>query len=140
MDQIQTFNTIKNVFAALGAKTADNNYAVPLLNKSNASPQGFMDMASLASVLGGAKEINTNIDTILTAKLVWLDGLNDQRPYKGASGASGCLVKTIPCANNRILQISITLDPSGIVLCYRCISSVSMEWSSWYKFTGTILT
>ena len=52
MDQIQTFNTIKNVFAALGAKTADNNYAVPLLNKTNASPQGFMDMASLASVLG----------------------------------------------------------------------------------------
>lgn len=68
MDQIQTFNTIKNVFAALGAKTADNNYAVPLLNKSNASPQGFMDLASLASVLGvslsGSSDIqNSNLNS-----------------------------------------------------------------------------
>lgn len=46
-------NGIKELFAALGAKTSDSNYAVPLLNKTNGTPQGMMDMSSLASVLGG---------------------------------------------------------------------------------------
>ena len=46
-------NGLKDLFAALGAKTSDSNYAVPLLNKTNGTPQGMMDMASLASVLGG---------------------------------------------------------------------------------------
>jgi hypothetical protein len=38
--------------ATLGAKTTDRNYAVPLVNKTSGDPQGFMDMSSLASVLG----------------------------------------------------------------------------------------
>lgn len=41
--------------ATLGAKTTDSNYAVPLVNKTSGAPQGFMDMSSLASVLGGFK-------------------------------------------------------------------------------------
>ena len=52
MDHITSLNMIKSIFAALGAKTSDINYAVPLLNKTTAEPKGYMDMASLASVLG----------------------------------------------------------------------------------------
>ena len=52
MATITGLNMIKSVFAALGAKTSDSNYAVPLLNKTTAEPKGYMDMASLASVLG----------------------------------------------------------------------------------------
>ena len=68
MATITGLNMIKSVFAALGAKTSDSNYAVPLLNKTTAEPKGYMDMASLASVLGdilfgsGGIEITSSTD------------------------------------------------------------------------------
>ena len=46
-------NGMKNLFSSLGAKTSDSNYAVGLFDKTSAEPKGIMDMASLASVLGG---------------------------------------------------------------------------------------
>lgn len=45
---------MKSLFSSLGAKTSDSNYAVGLFDKTSAEPKGIMDMASLASVLGGA--------------------------------------------------------------------------------------
>ena len=74
MDQITSLNMIKSVFAALGAKTTDSNYAVPVVNKTTAEPKGYMDMASLASVLGdplfadGGKIItnSTDLDSLLS--------------------------------------------------------------------------
>ena len=58
MDKILSINTIKNVFAALGAKTSDSNYGVALLDKTTAEPKGLMGMSDLASVLGVIAPIN----------------------------------------------------------------------------------
>ena len=52
MDKILSINTIKNVFAALGAKTSDDNYGVALLDKTSGEPKGLMGIGDLASVLG----------------------------------------------------------------------------------------
>lgn len=53
MDKILSINTIKNVFAALGAKTSDDNYGVALLDKTSGEPKGLMGIGELTSVLGG---------------------------------------------------------------------------------------
>ena len=60
MDTISTLNAIKGVFATLGAKTSNSNYAVPLVDKTSAEPKGFMEMANLASVLGADADIILN--------------------------------------------------------------------------------
>ena len=52
MNKILSIKTIKNVFAALGAKTSDDNYGVALLDKTTAEPKGLMGMGDLASVIG----------------------------------------------------------------------------------------
>ena len=52
MNTISFRDAFKSLMATLGAKTTDSNYAVPLVNKTSGAPQGFMDMSSLASVLG----------------------------------------------------------------------------------------
>ena len=59
MDKILSINTIKNVFAALGAKTSDDNYGVALLDKTSGEPKGLMGMSDLASVLGVENNIIT---------------------------------------------------------------------------------
>ena len=68
-------NGIKELFAALGAKTSDSNYAVPLLNKTNGTPQGMMDMSSLASVLGVMKYVNdlrnTDVNTLTSKSAIY---------------------------------------------------------------------
>lgn len=45
-------NAIKAIFAS--KKTTDSNYAVPLLNKNDASPAGYMELPDLAAVAAGA--------------------------------------------------------------------------------------
>lgn len=73
MDKILSIQTIKNVFAALGAKTSDSNYGVALLDKTTAEPKGLMGMSDLASVLGvsrirwyGSDETSNNPDNLRT--------------------------------------------------------------------------
>lgn len=44
-------NAIKAIFAS--KKTTDSNYAVPLLNKNDASPAGYMELPDLAAVAAG---------------------------------------------------------------------------------------
>ena len=58
MTGINLVNMMKNVFATLGAKSSNNNYAVPLVDASSAEPKGYMNMSNLASVLGamGARD------------------------------------------------------------------------------------
>ena len=62
MDKILSIQTIKNVFAALGAKTSDNNYGVALLDKTTAEPKGLMEMSDLASVLGAVPYLGVFTD------------------------------------------------------------------------------
>ena len=45
-------NAIKALFTS--KKTTDSNYAVALLNKSDASPAGYMELPDLAAVAAGA--------------------------------------------------------------------------------------
>ena len=70
MDKILSINTIKNVFAALGAKTSDDNYAVGLFDKTTAEPKGLMEMNDLRSVLGvmvhGGEFYHGSLNTLLT--------------------------------------------------------------------------
>ena len=50
--ELSLLNSLKVLFSGLGAKNSDNNYAVPLFSKSDATPVGFMNLSDLASVLG----------------------------------------------------------------------------------------
>ena len=52
MDSQSLINGLKDLFASLGAKTSDSNYAVGLFDKTSKEPKGVMGMSDLASVLG----------------------------------------------------------------------------------------
>lgn len=108
MDKILSIQTIKNVFAALGAKTSDSNYGVALLDKTTAEPKGLMGMSDLASVLGG----------VITTMSVSAD-LNNQKTtglYGITPQESTWESLHYPSVNWGILRITqCTSNPTGVI-------------------------
>ena len=102
MDKILSIQTIKNVFAALGAKTSDSNYGVALLDKTTAEPKGLMGMRDLASVLGAtATQIasSRNLDDILSPGMYYWN-------YSRPTGATEdtCFMRVYKCKSDIIIQ------------------------------------
>ena len=90
-------NGIKELFAALGAKTSDSNYAVPLLNKTNGTPLGMMDMSSLASVLGATNIRNRMAISDMNEQ--WVNSM--EQSFQNAGNAtffSGYNAASVECA------------------------------------------
>lgn len=91
MDKILFSNSFKNLMVALGAKTSDSSYAVPLINKTSGAPQGYMEMSALASVLGDAgkypkyreKNLGASESVDLTLSTTMYVFLADTRYFNG---------------------------------------------------------
>ena len=140
MDKILSINTIKNVFAALGAKTSDNNYGVALLDKTTAEPQGLMGMSDLASVLGASWLVPFNVLGYTDEQMVkvasnydeaflgfsWGSSTATNRPSKIDSG--GVLLTLPGPVGSSSLRIQFVFDGTYI---YSRRKNVSSDWSEW---------
>lgn len=70
-------NAIKAIFAS--KKTTDSNYAVPLLNKNDASPAGYMELPDLAAVAAGISLAAVSVsdaDSITSSGQYRINGTN----------------------------------------------------------------
>ena len=136
MANITGLNMIKAVFAALGAKTSDSNYAVPLLSKTTAEPKGYMDMASLASVLGGIVQRVTsgsiNDDAFKVSGRWYLTDDVQDLPSTGYF-----ILETLMYSQSRMFQRLTRLNTGAVRQYIRTISTSESEFSAWFKFEGT---
>ena len=145
MNTISFSNAFKSLMATLGAKTTDSNYAVPLVNKTSGAPQGFMDMSSLASVLGEflirAKGLtsNTSLDDVTSYGIYYFEADASTIPEHPGGGQS------LWC---KVIMIGAGNDYEQIVFPNYCWSqkffiryrSVSQGWKEWIKYTGTAVS
>lgn len=132
MDNIFTSTTLANVFKALGAKTSDNNYAIPLFNKTSAIPQGLMDLPTLASVLGVAQYhtylASGSINDLQTPG-TWL--VNAQSISDGPIDVKGIAILEVIKLNTvspHLIQ-RLTIEENGKIYS-RCIKT-NGEFSHW---------
>ena len=142
MNTISFSNAFKSLMATLGAKTTDSNYAVPLVNKTSGAPQGFMDMSSLASVLG-EKILNAPVVNIATE-----DGLNVLKSGNYIVHFTGTIptwcfdytfVEVIYQSETNILQRFVR-NPTPNEVVYRYIKKTQSGTTvNIYKFTGTAI-
>lgn len=94
--ELSLLNSLKVLFSGLGAKNSDNNYAVPLFSKSDATPAGFMNLSDLASVLGVMKNVAAcNIDTELNRKQYYIGQANSLSGTMPALFGGGARTKCI---------------------------------------------
>ena len=151
MATITGLNMIKSVFAALGAKTSDSSYAVPLVSKTTAEPKGYMDMASLASVLGennyNVITSNTDLDTLfgdvgkpLTLYIIASQSVASSlvnKPVNMTSGAAFLVFTGYTGSNtaNRY-RTQILIYQSSIYIRYK---GASDTWSSWNEINTTVM-
>ena len=136
MDKILSINTIKNVFAALGAKTSDSNYGVALLDKTSGEPKGLMGMSDLASVLGGnyipkAYGRLSELADSITYNSVFFNygtsGLNTPSSY-------GILVTLRAGSTNYgYWGLQLFFSVSSAILWKRVGNSGSDEWGEWVQ-------
>ena len=135
-------NGMKDLFSSLGAKTSDSNYAVGLFDKISAEPKGIMDMASLASVLGGMKPAhlpdNSNMDTILTTGLYY----NTSDTIVNGGNKMGIWVVFSAKLSNTIYSVfQIAIDTRGkgtSPIKYRVgWTDDGNGWSNWKAFATT---
>ena len=145
MNTISFSNAFKSLMATLGAKTTDSNYAVPLVNKTSGAPQGFMDMSSLASVLGGlfqkekgtASEFPTDLNLLYNQTqpymLVWLSsaGAPDNVPF---SGLGLCL--TLPYAYG-VIQCAVKQHIGSDIYIREYWAGSSNSWTEWKSIALT---
>ena len=61
---------LKNLFASLGAKDAENNFAVPLLDATSGEPKGYMSLTNLDGVANNNVFIVTVEDTYVRCRKV----------------------------------------------------------------------
>lgn len=126
-------NGMKDLFSSLGAKTSDSNYAVGLFDKTSAEPKGIMDMASLASVLGGitneVKYVSVGADDLAGGVYQWYQ-------------ASIATLTNYPCDNGFMICRTYVKrtggNPYKLQIAYasdgRCFSRTKWEalaWSAW---------
>ena len=116
MDTISTLNAIKSVFAALGAKTSDSNYAVPLVDKTSAEPKGFMEMANLASVLGGTSTKITTSALLSSYKTIGT--------YNIETSQIASNIEDVPVESGGVLVVSKGHSSSFVFQEYRTLSEV----------------
>ena len=135
MDKILFSNSFKNLMVALGAKTSDSSYAVPLINKTSGAPQGYMEMSALASVLGAATIITNqnDLNNIVSAGVYAWSGsgtapLNNFRPQ-------GSLL-LVWRAGAQTFQLQWPNNIEGSGLGFRVMWN--NEWKPWYKVEVTL--
>ena len=144
MATITGLNMIKSVFAALGAKTSDSNYAVPLLNKTTAEPKGYMDMASLASVLGDMILFSGANATVLNNGED-LDNLTIPGFYASPNAANSKTIVNGPPTTVQFLMWvfggrtagyfwQIIMHKSSVYNRYK--GGIDSDWGSWKKLTN----
>ena len=135
MDKILSIQTIKNVFAALGAKTSNDNYGVALLDKTTAEPKGLMGMSDLASVLGGIARIKH--ESVNVGSGTGTNGLHYAVDNVISAGGAvmyfltiqaNALWNAIGFKNSEDYSVFILFSYSEIYLC-------SKEGAKWYDYT-----
>lgn len=125
-------NGLKSLFSGLGAKTTDSNYAVPLVNKSNAEPAGYMEMSNLATLMAGVKPLaNQNLDSVFQNGTYFVGSGNEGKPNTN----DGFFV-VLNYNNASITQIYWCTQPSNGVYIRNTINQGS-SWRGWYKINTT---
>lgn len=142
MDKILSKDTIKNVFAALGAKTSDSNYGVALLDKTSGEPKGFMGMSDLASVLGGLRSrgeyTGTSLNTLNTGESVGCYLINPAKTTQGMPIAHwGLLI--VSGLSGTMSQMFYDINGANNPLYFRVNHNGS--WDDWkLNYDSSILT
>ena len=141
MDKILFSNSFKNLMVALGAKTSDSSYAVPLINKTSGAPQGYMEMSALASVLGEIKMVIapnnpvTNLDDMAGEQnTIFRFGQQNINGLVGCYGLGRCIIVKDYC-----FQAIVHLGTLKIY--YRgkfTPSGQTFEWPSTWKEIATV--
>lgn len=148
MDKILFSNSFKNLMVALGAKTSDSSYAVPLINKTSGAPQGYMEMSALASVLGGVYtqlQGNTSIGS-------YGEVASDMFRKTGVFSAANAVASTITGQPNQSLNVGFVLinyfaDPYGLQILmynkgeesftYIRFLTGNKTWYKWFRIGTT---
>ena len=110
-------NAIKALFTS--KKTTDSNYAVALLNKSDASPAGYMELPDLAAVAAGSMipiANNSSLNNYTNSGVYYTNSATNtntisERPFSGAAmvlrvfnpyggGAKNCIQICLCFLNN----------------------------------------
>lgn len=144
MDKILFSNSFKNMLVALGAKTSDSSYAVPVINKMSGAPQGFMEMSALASVLGVVTTNLSNsdsLDNITTpGKYVYKSTNPSMNGVpSGITTPFFMYVDSYTIGNNVVtLQKIVALSSNDIYI--RNYSASQSKWLAWKKFEGVSIT
>jgi hypothetical protein len=92
-------NAIKAIFAS--KKTTDSNYAVPLLNKSDASPAGYMELPDITKIFCGLKSQTIPDGTDLNT-------ITEQGVYKVISKNSAQTLQNTPYKNGGFVLYRIS--------------------------------
>ncbi len=129
MDKILSKDTIKNVFAALGAKTSDSNYGVALLDKTSGEPKGFMGISDLASVLGASVIIPYSAD-LNNYKTPGTYTFQGNQVSNAPQGTYSCVMKVYRM--NEILWQEVYTNSIGMKY-IRSYAINSATWSNWYR-------
>ena len=140
MDKILFSNSFKNLMVALGAKTSDSSYAVPLINKTSGAPQGYMEMSALASVLGVAQyhtflQSGSFDDLIVPGTWLCIPSKMDNYPSDIQSGNNAQAILEIIKLGTSGLHVlqRLTMKNSGEVY-IRCNNSTASPYT-WFNWT-----
>ena len=141
-------NGVKSLFSGLGAKTTDSNYAVPLVNKNDATPTGYMTMANIAAVLGAAnimaKSLNCRVTETSSGKL---ENLTTGIVYCANPGNLDDAPSGFAEGPTVFIYLGLSGTPRGVQIGFNCSNSSVMKiamrgqlysgWTAWKSITLT---
>lgn len=142
MDKILISNSFKNLLQSLGAKTSNSNYAVPVVTAGSGTtagtPQGYMDMASLASVLGVIQDrVNIQSNSTLTIPkgkkaaviMCWCNTATASAPLIAVCSRTSSIQAVIDSACIMVGQettnfVGIVVDSDGNIVVYNKLNQI----------------